>query len=189
VSIKEIDIPQHIKQGKYDLIVPLLYKNVLPLVQRYVRKNNGNKEDAFDVFHDAILIFYKQVLTNQLTVGDNVYGYLYKISIHNWLNKLKRDKKIQYSDTLPEPMTMDNVSNNSNERSLTIEKILNQTGDKCKEVLHYSLFTEVLLEDVQLYLNYPSVSALKMQIMRCKQKLKSYLEENPHLIERLKEKI
>jgi RNA polymerase sigma factor (sigma-70 family) len=189
VSIIEKDIPHFIKQGKYDQIVPLLYKNILPLVQKYIRKNNGNKEDAFDVFHDAILIFYKQVLTNNFQIGENIYGYIYKIAINSWLNKLKRDKKIQFSEVVPDAMDFESEKKHTDEHNKTIEHLMNQTGDKCKEVLHYSLFTDVLLEDVQIYLNYPSVSALKMQIQRCKQKLKTYLESNPHLIERLKEKI
>lgn len=189
MSIKEIDIPLFIKQGKYDQIVPLLYKNVLPIVQKFVRKNNGNKEDAFDVFHDAILIFYKQILSDKFSAGENVYGYVYKISINSWLNKIKRDKKIQLSDSLPETIPDEVSINHSTEKSQTIENILNQTGDKCREVLHYSLFTDVLLEDVQQYLKFQTISALKMQIVRCKQKLKAYLEDNPHLIERLKEKI
>jgi RNA polymerase sigma factor (sigma-70 family) len=189
VEIKEDDIPSLIKKGLYQSVIPQLYKKVLPVVQKQILKNHGQREDAFDVFQDALLLFYKQVIQNTYNEKYKVYGYLYRISINLWINKIKRDKKITLTETLPdnqEWIVIDDA--HPHIPSKFTQQLLDKIGDKCKEVLNYSIFTDVQLEDVQLSLDYPSVSALKMQIQRCKQKLKELLQSNPEYIRKLKER-
>jgi DNA-directed RNA polymerase specialized sigma24 family protein len=93
MKIKEEEIPGFIKRGLDKDVVPLLYKNVLPVVQKFVLRNKGSKDDAFDAFQDAMLSFYKQVVKDAFDPKYKVYGYLYRLSINFWLNKIKRDKR------------------------------------------------------------------------------------------------
>lgn len=189
MEIKEDDIPSLIKKGLYQSVLPQLYKKVLPVVQRQILKNQGRKEDAFDVFQDALLLFYKQVVQNTYNDKYKVYGYIYRISINLWINKIKRDKKITLADNLPDYQEWTvNEEKQHHIPSKFTNQLLDKVGDKCREVLSYSIFTDIQLEDVQLSLDYPSVSALKMQIQRCKQKLKELLQSNPEYIRKLKER-
>lgn len=189
MEIKEDDIPSLIKKGLYQSVIPQLYKKVLPVVQKQILKNQGRKDDAFDVFQDALLLFYKQVIQNTYNDKYKVYGYVYRISINLWINKIKRDKKITLTETLPDYQEW-SVKEDTHPHipSRFTNQLLDQIGDKCKEVLNYSIFTDIQLEDVQVSLDYPSVSALKMQIQRCKQKLKELLQSNPEYIRKLKER-
>ncbi|MFN8415540.1 MAG: sigma-70 family RNA polymerase sigma factor [Cytophagaceae bacterium] len=189
MEIKEDDIPSLIKKGLYQSVIPQLYKKVLPVVQKQILKNQGRKEDAFDVFQDALLLFYKQVVQNTYNEKYKVYGYVYRISLNLWINKIKRDKKITLSENLPDDQEWSEVDGSQKQiPSKFTNQLLDKIGDKCKEVLNYSIFTDIQLEDVQLSLDYPSVSALKMQIQRCKQKLKELLQSNPDYIRKLKER-
>lgn len=190
VGIKEEQIPELIRLGEDRKVVPLLYKNVLPQVEKYVRRNSGNKEDAFDVFQDALLIFYKQIVKNSFDPKYKVFGYLYRISINLWINKVKKDKKIQLVEEImepePEPMEIkESLLTLKNENIL--QSLFSGIGEKCIELLTYSIYYNLLMEDIMIRMNFPSVSAVKMQQQRCKQKLMGEIEKNPSLLERLKE--
>ncbi len=186
--IKEEQIPELIRLGDDRKVIPLLYKKVLPQVEKYIKRNSGNNEDAFDVFQDALLIFYKQVIKNTFDAKYKVFGYLYRISINLWINKIKKDRKIQLVEELPEPEPMEVKENffalkNEN----VLESLFSGIGDKCVELLTYSIYYNLLMEDIVIRMNFPSVSAVKMQQQRCKQKLMNEIEKNPLLLDKLRE--
>lgn len=187
--IEESNITSLIKDGKYNVVIPVLYKKVLPLVQKTILKQMGNKEDAFDVFQEALIIFYRQVLSNTYQEKYKVFGFVYRVSLNLWINKIKRDKRMQ----LVEDYTSIETAEYEAESTTAIpsnftQKLLQTIGDKCQEVLQYAVFTDIALEDLSTQLEYPTVSALKMQIQRCKQKLKDVLKENPDYLRKLKER-
>jgi RNA polymerase sigma factor (sigma-70 family) len=190
VAIKEEQIPELIRLGEDRKVIPLLYKKVLPQVEKYILKNSGNKEDAFDMFQDALLIFYKQVIKNSFDPKYKVFGYLYRISLNLWLNKIKKDRKLQLVEEImePEPETMEikeSLFALKNENLL--ETLFSGIGEKCVELLTYSIYYNLLMEDILIRMNFPSISAVKMQQQRCKQKLMSEIEKNPLLVEKLRE--
>jgi RNA polymerase sigma factor (sigma-70 family) len=189
VIIEESNITSLIKDGKYNVVIPVLYKKVLPLVQKTILKQMGNKEDAFDVFQEALIIFYRQVLSNTYQEKYKVFGFVYRVSLNLWINKIKRDKRMQLVEdyTSLETAEYEAESITAIPSNFT-QKLLQTIGDKCQEVLQYAVFTDIALEDLSTQLEYPSVSALKMQIQRCKQKLKDVLKENPDFLRKLKER-
>lgn len=179
-----------IRAGKDQEVMPLLYKMVLPQLKNYVLKNNGDKEDAYDVFHDALMLFYEQVMEGTFNTKYNIYGYLYKIGVYRWINKAKKNKNLVLSDELPERW-MEQSWESYDKSDVTrdenlLKSLFSNLGDKCVELLTYTIYTDMLMEDVMERMGYNSVDAVRMQHMRCKQKLLKEIEENPLLLKRLK---
>jgi RNA polymerase sigma factor (sigma-70 family) len=187
---EENNIVALIKLGKDKEVVPLLYKRVYPLVERFIIRNSGNKEDASDIFQDTLLLFYKQVMQNKFNEKYKVFGYLYKVSLHKWINRAKRNRKISFSDdieSLDIPVFeefSDEIISNPDEN--IIRKLFSPIGEKCVELLTFTTYTSLLLEDIMLRMQLGSVSAVKMQIKRCKEKLLKQMDANPSLINQLK---
>ena len=190
MSVREEQIPELIRLGEDRKVVPLLYKKVLPQVEKYIKRSSGSKEDAFDAFQDALMIFYKQVVKNSFDPKYKVFGYLYRVSINLWINKLKKDKKIQWMEDLIEPEPEDMIiaevmyaPKNGN----LLESLFSGIGEKCVELLTCSVYYNLLMEDIAIRMNFPSVSAVKMQQKRCKQKLMNEIDKNPSLLNKLRE--
>ena len=189
MKIKEVDIPDLIKNGHYREVIPLLYKKVFPFVKKYVKKNGGAEEDSFDSFQDALLEFYVQVTNSTYDRKYKVYGYLFKSSIHKWINKVKRDRKFVLKDTLADyeehpdnSIEFEFLGKNEN----LLKTLFSAIGDKCIELLTFTIYYNLMIEDIQLRMNFSSVSAVKMQQQRCKQKLMKEIEDNPEIIKILK---
>lgn len=190
VKIEEGEIPRLMRNGKDKEVVPLLYKKVFPVVKKYIVSRNGSKEDAFDVFQDALVDFYKQVVQGQYNEQYKVYGFLFRFSINKWVNKIKRDKKVEFKEDITE---LDAAEHYRHEDYVLLGKDENllrnlfaPIGEKCIELLNCTIYLNMLLEDVMLRMNFPSVAAVKMQHQRCKQKLMEQLDKNPKLLNRLR---
>ena len=189
MEIREDQIPQLVREGKGKETVPLLYKKVFPVVKKYILSHGGIKEDAFDLFQDALVDFYAQVMAGEYKEQYKVYGYLYKFSIHKRINKVKREKKITFQEDLSifenreGPVAEYGVLGKEDN---LLRSLFAPIGDKCIELLTYTVLNNMLLEDIVLRMNLPSVAAAKMQQLRCKQKLAEEIAKRPELINRLK---
>lgn len=189
-TIKEEQIPDLIRQGKDKEVMPLLYKKVLPLVKRYVTSNSGNVDDAHDIFHDALMLFYEQVIKGEFDPKYKAFGYLYKVSVFRWINKCKKDKNIQLAEELPDTefennSYMDFQAMSAEEKTL-LQQLFSSIGEKCIELLNYTIYTDMFMEDIAVRMGMASVDAARMQQMRCKQKLMKEIERHPKLIDKLK---
>lgn len=189
MEIREDQIPHLIRQGKGKEAIPVLYKKVFPLVKKYIVTHGGIKEDAFDLFQDALIDFYAQVIKGEYKEHYKVFGYLFKYCIHKWINKMKRAKKIEFKEDLS---IFENREGGTVEFGLLgkeddlLRSLFAPIGDKCIELLTLTVLNNMLLEDVVLRMQFPSVAAAKMQHLRCKQKLAEELEKHPELVNRLK---
>ncbi|WP_028981770.1 RNA polymerase sigma factor [Sporocytophaga myxococcoides] len=190
MKISEDQIPELIRNGKDKEVIPHLYKKVFPLVENYIRKNSGRKEDASDVFQDCLLLFYKQVIKNTFDPKYKVYGYLYRISINLWINKIKKEQRIQYLEAVgdeafeEEPSPWDRPPERTDEN--VIKSLFSGIGEKCVELLTNTVYYNLLMEDIMIRMGFSSVDAVKMQQQRCKQKLIKEIENNPALADKLK---
>ncbi len=194
MKIEESQIPELIRLGKDKQVIPVLYDKVLPIVQKFIVRNQGSKDDAFDAFQDALLSFYKQVVKGSFDPKYKVYGYLYRLSINFWLNKLKKDKRVVFESEFNE---MDLSDDSQNPERIAFVKtsdenvlrtLFTSIGEKCIELLTYTIYQNILMEDIVLRMGMASVDSCKMQVMRCKKKLVQLIEENPALLEKLKSK-
>jgi DNA-directed RNA polymerase specialized sigma24 family protein len=189
-EIEDSKLIDLIRNGDDRKAMPILYKKVLPQLKNYILRTGGSKDDAFDVFHDALMVFYEQVMIGQYNTKYNVYGFLYRIGVFRWINKLKKDKGIVHYDEMPE-FQAEEISTNYdlNEPSRNqnlLQKLFSPIGEKCIELLNYTIYSDLLMEDVMLRMKFSSVEAVRMQQMRCKQKLMKEMENNPSLLQKLK---
>ncbi|MFN6946348.1 MAG: RNA polymerase sigma factor, partial [Cytophagaceae bacterium] len=151
MKISEDNIPDLIREGKDREVVPVLYKKVLPLVEKYIVSRKGNKEDAYDVFQDALLLFYKQVIKKTFNPKYKVYGYIFRICINLWINKIRKDKRIDWTEELPE-MTEDFPEIKEDLLIRRDENIVKQVfagiGEKCIELLTFTIYESLPLKEV-----------------------------------------
>ena len=163
------------------------------MVKNYIKKNSGRADDADDVFQDALLIFYKQVKGNQFDEKYKVFGYVYRISINRWLNKINKDKRIQLEEDITEldqkNIEFERIDNsNDTKKQEIIAQLFRQLGEKCEEIMSLTTYYDLSIEDIQHRLEMKSEGSVKMQLKRCRDKLVELLKEKPELISLLQEK-
>ena len=179
----------HESDGKNQKVLAYLYHEVLPRVQKYVLKNSGNKEDAFDVFQDAMVAFCKYVRLNKFNSECSVSGFIYTVAKNVWINKAKKNKKLLLSEIteLPElESESQNVLNYliTNERKKEVIKLLGMLDEKCRRLLRLSIYQEMSGKEICEKMGFASENGVKTQKYKCKQKLLQIMkQQNTSLFE------
>ena len=169
------DIIQSIYSGTDSEVLKHLYRTVLPMVKSYIVKNNGTNEDAFDIFQEAVMVFYRYVKEDKFNKGQSVSNFIFCIARNAWINKAKRDKRNKRIDD-DFQLYEDDAKNAlqgiiSEERENLIREMLQKLGKKCEELLLYSIYENRKLKEICEMMGFTSVDAVKTRKYKCKQKL------------------
>ena len=191
MAVLESDIPELIRKGRDKEAIENLYDTLLPNVTKYIKNNNGSTDEALDIFQDVILSFYEKVMNQNWDPTYTVYGYLYKMCIWRWINKVNRDKPILKKDISELELHLEAPDywfseTSSNDDEAILHTMFSSIGEKCLELLTYTIYKDMQMEDIQVRMNFPSNESARMQHQRCKQKLMNEISKNPNLLAKLK---
>ena len=90
-TVAKTDYLDAIKKDNPKLIKHI-YRSFFPGIASYIQKNNGNKEDAEDIFADALEVIFLKVSKDELSIQCSFYTYLFEVCKRMW-SKVKRRKK------------------------------------------------------------------------------------------------
>lgn len=174
MRIKDKEVIAAIKEGRDDKVLNEIYQNILPKVTSFIRNNNGSEDEAFDVFQDAVMAFYKMVVTGKFDEKYEISGFIYTVSRNLWVNRVKKlNKQISVntegSKELEDVNFLESVYDEE-KRSL-VRILFNQLELKCKEILTYTIYQSMTMEDVCGRMGFASENAAKTSNYRCKKKL------------------
>ena len=181
-SYTNIEIINAIKSNNADKVLVYLYKNLEPKIRGWIVKNNGSKQEAQDIFQDSIVAFYSFVLKNKFDPNSNVEALIFRIAKNNWINYVKKQNKnssFEENDScIEEPVFSQDISDKNQK---IIADLLDQLGEVCKEILTYTIFYNISMEDVCTRLGFKNPNTAKTKNYKCKQRLKNLLLENPSI--------
>ena len=63
-------------------------------IKRYIKKNSGDEEDAFSVYHDALWVFQEKVKLEVFEGNStaNITSFIFSTARNLWLKKLRARK-------------------------------------------------------------------------------------------------
>ncbi|MBC7389081.1 MAG: sigma-70 family RNA polymerase sigma factor [Opitutaceae bacterium] len=186
VKYSDSEILEAVRKGNDKAAIKSLYDNVLPNIEYFVCGNSGTKDDAFDVFQDAFLIFYKQVVNGTFDAGKyNIHGFVYTISKNLWINISKkniRSKKWEKDQDYYENdgSVLEKIL--SDERTNILEKLFQSLDKKCIEILTMSIYKKMSMKEIANVTGAPSEESVKVNCHRCRKKLSELVKSNAALL-------
>lgn len=170
-------------------VLEWMYKTIYPKVKKYILSNNGTVEDSKDIFQEAVLTFYNLVLDDKVDKIVDVEGFVIVVSRNKWINKVRLKKKEVNSEFL------ENESDNQDdalvnmimkEKWKAFQDLLNQIGERCKELLSYNLYEKLSMEEIAEKMGLTNANAAKTTNYRCKQQMIELISKNKGLANSLK---
>ncbi len=175
------ELSKAILNGDNNKVLNYLYKKILPLVRKYITRNNGNKDEADDVFQDAVLVMYKKIIDQKAHEIPNIDGFMLLTCKNLWINRVNKLNKLYDLEQLS---AEEDTTNNGlddildQEKNNAFQKLFEMVGEKCKEILVLAIFNKKSMEEIAVLTNLTSANAAKTQHYRCKQRLASLVEQD-----------
>ncbi len=184
INYTDRQILDAIRTGNDKDVLKSIYKNVLPNVEKYICANSGSKDDAFDLFQDAVIILYKQV--SNRTYNEEKYkiaGFLYTVSKNLWINRAKKksvekDWYEKKQEDEIEPTVLEDLIDS--EKKKLLNHVFKQIGDECVKLLTYSVYQELTMKEIADIIGMTE-NNVRVQSHRCKKKLRELVLNNSYL--------
>lgn len=164
-----------LKLGKQDKAFLKLYKGY-PQVEKLILSKGGSKEDAKDVFQEALIIFYEKVSTTDFQLTSAIATYLYSVSRFIWKDKLLKKKGKQSTDLSFEFSSEEEsefkAAIEKEEKLKELEQVLTQIGEKCLKLLKLFYYDGLKMKEIAKKIGLKSEKIAKNQKYKCLERAK-----------------
>lgn len=144
-------------------------------------KNGAGKEDAMDIFQDALIAFYRNVQNKKIS-GDSIKikNYLYAISRNLWLNRLRKQPKrfleeVPSISESPESIYIENE--NSDEMKKNLELALSKMSERCQKLISDYYLDQKSNEEIARELGFKNANSSRVMKHRCLRQLREIFRE------------
>lgn len=158
-------------------VVEEFYASGFASVKKYVLTNNGNADDAKDIYQEAIIVLLQNCNKPDFSLS-TVEGYLYGISTNMWMAKLRKEEKTGKSALDFYTSLLSEEENNWIETmSEKLSQLLQTMGEPCRQLLEYYYYMQMSMKQIAVNMQYKSDDIAKTQKNRCMNKLRALLKE------------
>jgi len=151
----------------------------------YIFKNSGSTEDAKDVYQEAIIVFYENVLSGKFNGKSAIGTYLYSIVKFKWLNSIKqKGMQVRHKEQIAKDSTVyiDAVKDLvRTESEAQILAVLDTVGLKCKKLLIASFYHQHSIAEIAKIMSFSSEQIVRNQKYKCLKKLRKIVSNSPEI--------
>jgi RNA polymerase sigma factor (sigma-70 family) len=161
-----------------------LYKEFFPLAHSIVEKNSGSYEDAEDLFQDSIVVLYKRLTHEKITLKCSLKTFFFGIAKNLWMQRLDRKWRVMYSDNLAEEpvgsyeIQIWEFSEELLEKRRLFLKHFLTLPKRCQKILALYL-SELPLKKIAKELGLKSEEYAKARKYNCKKLLRKKIMNDP----------
>jgi DNA-directed RNA polymerase specialized sigma24 family protein len=151
-----------------------IYENAFPAVARFIKSRNGSLQDAKDVFHDALVIFYEK-LNNDFELNVSNEAYVIGISKHVWIRKFNRGvmnipmDRVESLITIPDDYYEE-------VQSAKLMNFIAKAGKKCMEMLTAFYYHKFTMDAIVKVNGFGSVRSATVQKYKCLEKIRDIVK-------------
>ncbi len=147
-------------------------------VSALIKTYGGSKEDAQDIFQDALLLLCKKVWEGNFKLTSKLDTYLYGVSFNLWRTELK-SKKGQEID-LPDDYRLE--EQNELETLMAkegkikqVEEVLQKLGEPCLRLLQLFYYQAKRIKEITQIMKYKTENTAKVQKYKCIERAKKMI--------------
>ncbi|WP_248724690.1 RNA polymerase sigma factor [Seonamhaeicola sp. ML3] len=158
------------KQGQREKAFSKLY-SLYPKIESLILSKGGQKQDASDVFQEALIILNRNLEKADFKLTSSFYTYLYSVSRFIWKdaqNKFLKQELHDLSDT--EVEYFHNVLEENKYR--LAERAFLQLGNRCQELLRLFYHKAMSFREIAKVMQFKSEKIAKNQKYKCLAKAK-----------------
>ncbi len=151
-----------------------IYIKSFPKVRKFVLQNNGQQQDAEDVFQKALMQLSIRYQREKFIIKTNFEAYLFTACKNLWRRELNKSKNKVTNYQVIE------LEDDSNDMALSIleqkrwelfQESLKNISENCQQILKL-FFAKVAYSDIVKKMKYNTETVARQRVFKCKKKLK-----------------
>jgi RNA polymerase sigma factor (sigma-70 family) len=157
-------------------VLKRLYTGYFPMVLQLIINNNGDGDDAKDIYQEAIIIVYNKVKTGDFELSSKLKTYIYSVCRRLWLKRLSQMNR--YGGDIKdfeEYLSVDDETEKNNARDIQFNKMgeaLHLLGEPCKTIIEDFYINNRSMQEICENFGYTNADNAKTQKYKCLQRLK-----------------
>ncbi|WP_439649221.1 RNA polymerase sigma factor [Hufsiella ginkgonis] len=153
-----------------------LYKAYFPMVMQLVITNNGDEDDAKDIFQETVIVLYNKVQQGNFELSSKLKTFIYSVARRLWLKKLtllarKSGSIRDFEDILPVEQDLEQHEE-KDEQFRMMGLALGKLGEPCKTIIEDFYIHNNSMQDICEKFGYTNADNAKNQKYKCLQRLK-----------------
>lgn len=158
------------RDGQRDKAFKKLY-TLYPKIERLIRSKGGSKQDASDVFQEALIILNRNLEKSDFKLTSSFYTYLYAVSRFIWKDTQKKfskeelhnlnDTEVEYFHSVLEE-----------KKYQSAERAFLELGARCRQLLQLFYHKAMSFKAIAKVMQFKSEKIAKNQKYKCLAKAK-----------------
>jgi len=163
-------------------VIEYVYEAYYPVIEGFVIHNQGSSDQARDVFQEGMIVIFRKLKQEDLSLNCKFGTYLYSICKRIWFQE-KKKTLLQQKKLTMQPLYVEEPGNDKNELDNKllrefIEELLSKLSPDCQKILRLSL-NDFTVEEIRQAMNYNSIHHAIDRKYRCKKSLIKKILSDP----------
>jgi RNA polymerase sigma factor (sigma-70 family) len=161
--------------------IEAIYKHHFNMVQSLILGNNGNPDDARDIFQEAMIVLYEKARSGTFQLNSQLKTYLYSVCRRLWLKRLSQLQRFSPEvENLEEIIPVEEDLERHEQRNKDfhlMERSMKSLGEPCKSLLEAYYLEKKSMVDIAADFGYTNADNAKNQKYKCLMRLKKIFSQ------------
>ncbi len=163
-------------------ILERVYKSYFPMILKLIVSNNGDEDEAKDIFQESIIVLYNKIKCGNFQLNSKLNTFIYSVCRRLWLKRLSQKGK--YSGSLTDFSELVAVDEDlayhlGKEKQFTqMAEALVLLGEPCKTIIIDYYINNHSMQEICDKFGYTNADNVKTQKYKCLQRLKKLFFKN-----------
>jgi RNA polymerase sigma factor (sigma-70 family) len=153
-----------------------LYTGYFPMILQFILNNNGDEDDAKDVYQEGIIVLYNKIKSGNFELSSKLKTYIYSVCRRIWLKKLsQQSKRSNDISDFEDVIAVETDVEHHEEKDQQFEKMqstLLHLGEPCKTIIQDFYINNLSMQEICEKFGYTNADNAKTQKYKCLQRLK-----------------
>ena len=164
------------KNGHRDKAIRQLYP-LYPRIEKLIRSKGGQKEDAKDIFQEAILILIRNLEKSDFELTSSCYTYLYSVSRFLWKDTQKQFSKNELRELQGEELQVFHAVLEE-KKYQQAENAFRALGSRCQQLLQLFYHKAMTFRKIATVMQFAPEKGAKNQKYKCLKKAKDIYKQS-----------
>lgn len=157
-------------------ILERVYKSYFPMILKLVISNNGDEDDAKDIFQESIIVLYNKIKSGNFQLNSKLKTFIYSVCRRLWLKRLSQKNKgtvyvKDYEEIISVEEDLEYHQQKDKEFTQMAEAMI-LLGEPCRTIIEDFYIYDNSMQDICKKFGYTNADNAKTQKYKCLQRLK-----------------